>query len=97
MAQSHSQNSALSSTAHSCRLLNMIINKLFLGNGTILMLHITPNHKLHKASFQVTYNVAVCTVGTLSSSNNARLKDPIGLEMSRTDRIQVLQNTKFSK
>ena len=50
-------------------LLNMIIK--FMRNGTILTLHIMPNRKLHTISFQMAYNMAVCTVGTLNSSNNA--------------------------
>ena len=40
-------------------------------NGTILTLRIIPNRKLHTISFEIAYNVAVCTVGTLNSSNNA--------------------------
>ena len=33
--------------------------------------HVIPNRKLHTVSFQMAYNVAQCTVGTLNSSNNA--------------------------
>ena len=33
-------------------------------NGTILTLRIIPNRKLHTISFQMAYNLAVCTVGT---------------------------------
>ena len=40
-------------------------------NGTTLTLHITLNHKLYTISFQMAYNVAVCTVGILNSSDNA--------------------------
>ena len=40
-------------------------------NGTILTLHIIQNRKLHTISFQMTYDVAVSTVGTLNSLNNA--------------------------
>ena len=36
-------------------------------NGTILMLHIIPNRKLHTISFQMAYDVAVSTVGTLKT------------------------------
>ena len=32
------------------------------------MLHIIPNRKLHTVTFQMAYNVAVCTVGPVSSS-----------------------------
>ena len=59
VTESNGQNSVLN-------LLNMIIDNLFLGNGIILALHIIQNRKLHKASFQMTYNVAVCTVDTLN-------------------------------
>ena len=37
----------------------------------ILTLHIIPTSKLLTFSFQMAYNVAVCTVGTLNSSDNA--------------------------
>ena len=40
-------------------------------NGTILTLHIIPNHKLHTISFPMADNVAVCIVGTLNFLNNA--------------------------
>ena len=71
MTESRGQNSALNSTANPCRLLDMIINSLFLENGITLTLHIIPNRKLDKGSFQMTYNVALRMVGTLNSSNNA--------------------------
>ena len=48
----------------------MMINSLFLGHGIILSLHTIPNRKQDKASFQVTYNMVVYTVGILNSSNN---------------------------
>ena len=44
-------------------------------NGTILTLHIIPNCRLHTISFQMAHNVALCTVGTLNSSNNASPDD----------------------
>ena len=37
-------------------------------NGTILRLHIIPNRTLHTISFQLEYNVAVCTVDPLNST-----------------------------
>ena len=37
-------------------------------NCTILMLHIIPYRKLHTISFQLAYNLAVCTVGKLNST-----------------------------
>ena len=41
----------------------------FPNNCTILMLHIILNRKLHKiTSFQMAYNMAVCTVVTLNST-----------------------------
>ena len=40
-------------------------------NGTTLTLNIIPNRKLHTISFEMAYNVAVCTEGTLNSSNDA--------------------------
>ena len=43
-------------------------------NGTNLALHIIPDRKLHTISFQMTYNVTMCTVGTLNSSSNAFLE-----------------------
>ena len=49
----------------------MIIKCYFMRNGTILTLHIIPSRKLHKISFQMAYNVAMCTMGTLNPSNNA--------------------------
>ena len=39
-------------------------------NCTILTLHIISNRNLHSISFQMKYNVAVCTLGTLNSPNN---------------------------
>ena len=47
------------------------INNLFLGNGTILKFHIILNCKLDTSRSQMIFNVAVCTMGTLNSSNNA--------------------------
>ena len=56
--------------------LSMIMNRSFLGNGTILTFHIKLYRKLHNASFQVTYNVVMwpCTMGTLNSPSNAFLE-----------------------
>ena len=43
-------------------------------NGIILKLPIIPNRNLHIINFQMTYNVAVCTVGTFKLlKNNAFL------------------------
>ena len=39
-------------------------------NGIILTLHIIAKCKLHTISFQMAYDVAMCTVDTLNSSNN---------------------------
>ena len=40
-------------------------------NGTILTLNIIANRKLYTISFQMAYNVALCTMGTLNFSNDA--------------------------
>ena len=42
--------------------------QLLPNNGTILMLHIIPNCKLHTISFQMAFYVAVCMVGPLNST-----------------------------
>ena len=50
---------------------NLYVAKLkqpFPNNCTGLMLHIIPNRKLHTNSFQMEYNMAVCTVGPLNST-----------------------------
>ena len=39
--------------------LDMIINGLFWGSGTILIIHIILNHKLNEANFQMTYSLAI--------------------------------------
>ena len=65
-----SQTFAYNSVVKPYRLLNMIIDSLFLGNGTILKLHIIPNRKLHTSNSQMTYNVAVCAVGTLQTTHS---------------------------
>ena len=74
MTEFHGQNSALNCAMKFYRLPNMMIKTSFLGNGTILTLHIIPSRKLHKVSFEMTYNVAVYTVATLNSSDNAILE-----------------------
>ena len=47
----------------------MMIKYYFMRNGTILTLRIIPNCQLYIISYQIPYNVAVCTVGTLKSLN----------------------------
>ena len=59
MTESHSQNSASNSTVKRLRIAQ---------HGTILTLRIIPNRKLHTISFQMAYNLAMYTVGTLNSS-----------------------------
>ena len=49
----------------------MITNTSFLRNSTILTLRIIPDRTLHKAHFQMMYDVCMCTVGALNSSDNA--------------------------
>ena len=64
-----------------CRILNGLSDEINLFwrcssplRNTILTLHIIRYRKLHINSFQMEYNVAVCTVGSLNSSNDAFLE-----------------------